>query len=562
MDLIVPAIEDEFYPTLGDQVCAFLEERACFGPGDLKGLPLVLDDDRRFIIHRAYEVWPEGHDRAGRRRWKRIAMSVRKGAAKTELAALIAFAELHPESPVRFNGFDEDAEYGLAQGRPVVDPYIPMLANAKLQVEELAYGALKLICEECDDADLFDAQADKIIRLDDRGKADGKAVPLANSPDSNDGGRTTFQCFDETHRLYLPSERGAVVTMEANLGKRVAQDPWSMSTTTAGEPGQNSVAETDHFEAEAMARGEIKRPRMWYFHRQASDAWDMDKFEDRVEAIRDASGEDLAARTDLEDLASQWDIPGADKPYLERVWCNRWTQQGAQAFNLGLFKGLARPELQIPRGAFVTVGFDGARFRDSTALVLTDVRTGLQQIEFLEEQPLHDDEWEVDEKALTARWNYIRRSYKVMLMYGDPAYYTATLGDWSAKAGDSPFTKRPVVQEFWTNKQERMVKALLNYESAINSGKITYSDTKRDSQTKLAVPAKEGDLYRHVGNAGKKFLNMVDLQTGKPKWILGKLHKDRKFDACMASVLSWEARTDVLPKLPRKKTTSRVVRVR
>jgi phage terminase large subunit-like protein len=217
----------------------------------------------------------------------------------------------------------------------VVDPYIPLLANAKLQVSELAYGALKYICEEGPDADLFDASLDRIIRLDGRGKADGKAVPLANAPDSNDGGRTTFNGFDETHRLYLPSERAAVTTMEANLGKRVAQDPWSMSTTTAGEPGQNSVAETDHFEAEAMARGEIKRPRMFYFHRQASDDWDMDVFEDRCEAIREASGPDLAARTDVEDLASQWDIPGADKPYLERVWTNRWTQQGCRRSTWG-----------------------------------------------------------------------------------------------------------------------------------------------------------------------------------------------------------------------------------
>jgi hypothetical protein len=550
MDLVVPPIEDEFYPSLGQQVCDFLEGKngwdgACFGPGDLKGQPLVLDDDRRFIIYRAYEVWPQGHNRAGRRRWKRIAVSVRKGFAKTELMALIGYAELHPHSPVRFDGFNRDGS--LKQGRPVVDPYIPMLANAKLQVNELAFGALKYICEEGPDADLFDSSLERIIRLDDRGRADGKAVPLANAPDSNDGGRTTWQGFDETHRLYLPSERNAVTTMEANLGKRVAQDPWSMSTTTAGEPGQNSVAETDHFEAEAMARNEIKRPRMFYFHRQGSDDWDMDKFEDRCKAIIEASGPELAARTDVEDLASQWDIPGADKPYLERVWTNRWTQQGLQAFNLGLWKNLARPERRIPRGAYVTVGFDGARFRDSTALVITDVRTGLQQIEFLDEQPLNDDDWEVDERALTAKWNYIRRSYKVLLFKGDPAYYTATLGTWAAKAGDSPITKKPIVQEFWTNKQDPMVKALLNYESAINSGTITYSDSTKGE------PAKHGDLTRHVGNAGKKMLNTVDLQTGKRKWILGKLHRTRKFDACMASVLSWDARMEVLPKLPKPK---------
>jgi hypothetical protein len=554
VDLIVPPIEDEFYPTLGDQVCDFLEGKngwngACFGPGDLKGLPLKLDDDRRFIIHRAYEVWPQGHPKAGRRRWKRIAVSVRKGFAKTELMALIAYAELHPESPVRFNGFDDDADFGLAPGRPVVDPNIPMLANAKLQVSELAYGALKYICEESPDSDLFDSTLDRVIRLDGRGKDDGKVVPLANAPDSNDGGRTTFNAFDETHRLYLPSERNAVTTMEANLGKRVAQDPWSMSTTTAGEPGQNSVAETDHFEAEAMSRGEIKRPRMFYFHRQASDDWDMDKFEDRCKAIIEASGPELAARTDVEDLASQWDIPGADKPYLERVWTNRWTQQGLQAFNLGKFKLLARPELSIPRGAYVTVGFDGARFRDATSLVMTDVRTGLQQVEFLAEKPLNDDEWEVDEKELTAKWLYLRRSYKILLCYGDPAYYTSTLGEWAAKAGDSPVTKRPVVQEFWTNKQDRMIKALLAYESGIASEMVKYRDSLADSDE----PVQHGDLVRHIGNAGKKLLTRVDSQTGKRLWILTKLHKDRKFDVAMAAVLSWQARMDVLPMLPKPK---------
>ncbi|MBC6946897.1 terminase, partial [candidate division KSB1 bacterium] len=123
------------------------------------------------------------------------------------------------------------------------------------------------------------------------------------------------------------------------------------------------------------------------------------------------------------------------------------------------------------------------------------------------------------------------------------------LGSWAAKAGVSPVTKRPVVQEFWTNKQDRMVKALLGYESAINSGVVTYSDIDYAK----GEATRHGDLTRHVGNAGKKLLNTVDLITGKRKWILGKLHKDRKFDGCMAAVLSWEARMEVLPKLPKPK---------
>lgn len=556
MELIVPPETGELFPTLGDQLCDFLEERACHGPGDLKGQPITLSEDWRYVLYRLYEVWPKGHPRAGKRRFKRGAVSWRKGSAKTEFMALVGFVELHPEAPVRFNGFDEDAPCGLAPGRPVVDPYIPLLANTKDQVEELAYGALKVICEECEDADLFDAALDRILRIGANGKADGKAVALANAPNSNDGGRTTFQGYDETHRLYLPNHKAAIQTMEANLGKRAAQDPWSLSTTTAGEPGQNSQAEDDHFEAEAILRGEIARPRMFYFHRQAADGWDLEKFEDRIEAIREASGPELAARTDLEDLASQWDQPKADKTYLERVWTNRWTQQGASAFNVKRFKALGLPGETIPRRAFVTLGFDGARFRDSTGLVLTDVRTGLQVKQFLAEKPLNaPDDWEVSEAEVDAAVREAFANYRVLLFYADPPYWNSTVGDWAARYGDSKYTKKPIVQEFWTNKQDRMIKAIGAYQTAMNpkktgdvSGALSHNEDD------------DGDLVRHVGNAGKHFLNRVDPETGQFLWILGKLHRDRKFDLCMAAILSWQARMDVLKFVP--KTTKRVVKVR
>jgi hypothetical protein len=152
------------------QVCDFLEGKngwtgACFGPGDLKGQPLGLDEDRRFIIYRAYEVWPQGHPKAGRRRWKRIAVSVRKGFAKTELMALIAYAELHPEAPVRFDGFKRDGS--LKQGRPVVDPYIPMLANAKLQCRRARVRRVEVHLRGGPEQELFDCLGlDRIIRLE------------------------------------------------------------------------------------------------------------------------------------------------------------------------------------------------------------------------------------------------------------------------------------------------------------------------------------------------------------------------------------------------------------
>lgn len=565
MELIVPPDGEVLYPTLGEQVCDFLEAHSVFGPGDLKGQPYRMSEDWQYVTYRSYEHWPKKHRNAGRRRFKRTNVSIRKGAAKTEFLGQTAFAELHPHAPVRFNGYNRDGS--LALGRPVVDPFIPLLANAKIQVEELAYGALKVICEnariarcfckecqgdlchwcgeDCIGPDAFDVGVDRIIRKGPDGKADGKCIPVATAPDTNDGGRTTFNGYDETHRLYLPTEKAAVTTMDENLGKRYAQDPWGMAVTTSGEPGQESVAEDNHFEAEAMARGEVERPDTFYFHRQASDGWDMRKFSDRVEAIREASGPDLASRTDLEQIAARWDKPKANKAYLERVWTNRWLQQSAQAFNVGRWNGLFTPDLIIPARAFVTIGFDGARMRDSTGFVVTDVKTGLQQAEGLWEKP-HDapDDWEVDELEVNEKRAELFKRWRVLKLYADPPHWNYTVGAWAANHPD-------VVEEFWTNQRRRMFKAITAYEDAIESGAVKHNSPTGDSDGDLGSV---GDLTRHLRNAGRRSTNLVaDEETGEKVWILTKIHPDRKFDLCVAAILSWQARMDVLPTVPKPK---------
>ncbi|HEY3478762.1 MAG TPA: terminase, partial [Streptomyces sp.] len=90
--LIVPPYDEEPWPTLGPQVCDLIEDGACFGPGDLRGEPAVIDDETRALFYRAYEVYPKGHERAGKRRFNRVGWSLRKGTAKTEKAAWIGFA--------------------------------------------------------------------------------------------------------------------------------------------------------------------------------------------------------------------------------------------------------------------------------------------------------------------------------------------------------------------------------------------------------------------------------------------------------------------------------------
>lgn len=537
MQLIVPPLDAEPWPTLGDQVCDFIEERAVYGPGSLKGLPAKLNSDQRLFIYRAHELYPKGHPRAGKRRFNRAGMSLRKGSAKTEALAWLAYSELHPESPVRFNGFERDGT--LCQGRPVSDPYIALLANTLEQVAELAYGALMVICEEGADPELFDVGFERIVRLD-GGRPDGKAVPIAGAPNARDGARTTFQGIDEPHRLYLPNHKAAVETMIANLPKRPLEDPWMCSTTTAGQPGQDSVAEDEYFEAEAIARGEVERPTFFFFHRQARDGYDLNVFEDRVEAITEASGPDVAEWSDIEGIASQWDRPKADKTYLERVWTNRWTQMAAQAFDRNKWDALELTGERIPPRSKIAIGFDGARMRDATAVVITDIVTGFQELAGLWERPeLAEDDWEIDESEVTEKVKELMRTYRVVKMYCDPPHWNNTVGEWSVKYPDK-------VEEWWTNRRRPMVQAIGDFSEAIDTGRISHNG--------------DPDLARHIGNAGRQPINLLD-ERGNRLWILGKLHPTRKFDACMAAILSWQARMDELgtvTKSTKRRTAQRI----
>ncbi|MGH3356601.1 MAG: hypothetical protein ACRDOJ_11940 [Nocardioidaceae bacterium] len=543
--LIVPRLDDEPWPSLGGQVCDLIEERAVFGPGSLKGKPAQLDAEKRAAIWRAYEVYPKKHPLAGRRRFKRVGWSWRKATAKTEAMAWLAFVELHPEGPVRCDGFDA---HGQPVGRPVVDPYIPMVAYTEEQTELLAYGALYVVITECGDADLFDVGMDRILRLDGRGRADGRCEALSGSPNANDGARTTFQCFDEVHRMYLPRLLEAHETMLGNLPKRPLEDPWSLETTTAGQPGQGSVAEKTHTEALAIERGEVEEPDLFYFHREAGPGHDLKTLEGRIAAVAEATGPvGEYAPGQFRDIARQWDRRGADKAYLERVWLNRWTRSSAQAFDPARVDadrdGNLLRDAQIAPGAFVVAGFDGARFRDSTGIVVTEVATGLQRPWALWERPLDAPaDWEVDEAAVTESVEQLMGTYEVWRFNADPPHWTETVGSWSGRW--------PCVEEWWTTRRWVMARAVRAYVEAMDAAAVTY--TADD-------PLMPG-LARHIGNAGRRDTGMRD-DDGQPLFLLAKLHEDRKFDLAMAAVLSWEARLAALRKNARsKKRRKRVIR--
>lgn len=518
--LTVPALEVEPWPSLGGQVCDFITAYLVHGPGDLRGKPAQIDAEKRALLYRMYEVYPAGHPQAGRRRFKRVAISLRKGSAKTEFAAWIAAVELHPDGPVRCDGFDAA---GRPVGRGVTDPYIPLVAYTEKQSEDLAYGALRVILGESQLAGDFDIGLERIMRAG----GDGKAVALASAPDARDGARTTFNHFDETHRFTLPRLKQAHRTMLANIPKRRLADAWSLETTTAPAPGEGSVAEDTMEYARAIHEGRAKQDAtLFFFHRQAGDGHDLTTAEGVRAAVLEASGP-VAAWSDVEGIVEQWADPTADRAYLERVWLNRLVRASDRAFDAERWRALARPGHVPDDGALIALGFDGSRYHDATAVVGTEIASGHQWLVGLWERPHGAETWEVPEHEVEAAIAAAFARWEVWRLYADPPYWETQVARWAGEWGEER------VVPWRTNRSTPMAYAIRAYDGAIRAGELSHDGDPR--------------LARHIGNACRRLLPTVD-DTGARLWTIYKERPDspHKIDGAMAGCLSWEARTDAL----------------
>jgi len=521
--LCVPPLEEEPWPTLGPGVCDWMESTLPHGPGDLLGMPITLNDLDRALIYRTYEIYPRGHSQAGRRRFNTVGISMRKGRSKTEKGALFTAAELHPEAPVRFAAWGVRGDPTQPEGRGVTDPYIPLVAVTEEQSEDLVFGALFQILSRSRVSSDFDIGLERIMRRN----GDGKAEALSAAPDARDGGRTTFQVFEETHRWVAQRLKRAHTTMRQNAAKRLAADPWSLEVTTAFEPGAGSVAEGTYEYAQAIDAGKIKDPRLFYYHCQASESHNLKTERGARAALREASQSDWGW-TNVEAIMAEWADPRTDPSYWARVWGNIPTQGSLQAFDMTRWKELASPGKKLEKGEVVTLGFDGSRYNDATALVAEGVLSGHIQSLGCWERPYNaGEDWEVPAHEVDAVVKEAFSQFSVWRMYCDPPLWESWIAGWAGLYGEKTVVAWP------TNRLSPAAKMIRAFDNAIRAGEISHDGNET--------------LTQHLGNARRKYLHFND-DEGKPLWVIQKDRPDspRKIDAGMAAALAHEARTDAV----------------
>lgn len=533
--LVVPPLDDEPWPTLGPQVCDFIERFGVYGPGELAGEPYSIEDDWRAWLYRAYEVYPQGHRLAGRRRFKRCYLEARKGTAKTEKAMLVVMAESHPSAPVRCDGFDAN---GQPVGVGVKSPYIPLVSYTVEQTEDLGYNVLRFILENSELGADYDIGLERILLLDQRGRESGKITAVAAAPNSRDGARTTHQHFDEPHRMTLPRLLKAHSTMVENTFKRVGADAWTHYTSTAGDPNEESVASDMREFAHKVDKGEVDDPRLFFFSRFGNDRAELETPDQVREFLLEASGPAASWSGDIDGLVSRYFEPKTDKAYWKRVWGNVWVAGGTKAFDADAWRRLSGP-VHVDDDELIVLGFDGSRWNDHTALVGTVVATGYQfVVGHWVPGPLGINLADIDSVMTQAfeRW-------EVWRLYADPPRWESQIDNWRGEFGADH------VVDWYTSRPRPMAAACRLFDMAIDDGALSHDG--------------DDELAAHVGNCYRHNELFLDEETKEPLWTVRKERPDspHKIDLAVSAVLSWEARGDAIAAgaRPKRKKTGRAV---
>lgn len=517
--LLVPQLDDEPWPTLGDQVADWIEAHGVYGPGERAGDPYEVTDDFRAQLQRMYEVYPQGHKLAGRRRFKQAYLEERKGTAKTERAMLVAFAESHPSAPVRCDGWDSSGE---PVGVGVRSPYIPLVSYTVEQTEDLGYNVLRFIIENSDLAGDYDVGLDRALLLDERGREAGKVTPLAGSPNARDGARTTHQHFDEPHRMTLPRLVKAHTTMVENTYKRVGADPWTLYTSTAGDLSEHSVARDMHERAESVARGDIEDPRLFFFSRHTDLNAPTETREDVRAFLLEASGPNAAWSSDIDGLVDRWFEPTTDQVYFRRVWGNQWWSGAGRAFDAAQWAANARPGVVVPPRTPIAIGFDGSLSGDHTGIIGTVIDTGLQ---FVIGYWVPPEDGRIDRDAVDGTLVEANSRWRVVRGYFDPYRWEDDVARWEGRWRWA---------HAWpTNGPIRMGNAVRCYREAVAAGDVTHVDNPH--------------LNQHIRNAFLERLVQVDAD-GEPLYFIKKERawSENKIDLAVCGVVSWEARRDAI----------------
>jgi hypothetical protein len=499
-----PQVDGEI-PSLGQQLGEHIEHYL--------GIELTSEQAHRLI--RLYQIDPVN----GRRIVRRAGLRRPKGAGKSPEGGYIGFGEL--TGPVMFDGWN-------AEGRPVgramsgrdaaSGPWIQFAAVSEDQTDNVLVWLYEVLGDRADQVAELGVDLGR-TRIYLKGRP-GRIEPVTAAAGSREGQPITFAVLDQTEAW--KKENGGV-RLAATLRRNVAKtDGWTYELQNAPAPADGSVADMT---SRAWSRGQAG---VLFDTVEPSKIPDLDDRPALVASLAEVYGEAVDREwVSLDRLAEECVDADTSPSDAYRFYLNVSMPSEEAAFDIELWHTL-QSDFKVPDGALVTLGFDGARFRDTTALVGTHVVSGFQWVVGLWERPPNaPPDWEIDESDVDRTVSEAFESWNVWRLYADPPYWETWVDVWAGRWENR-------VVRYWTNRTKPMAYSLKAFSTAMRSKEISHDGDPR--------------LAEHVKNARRKETPQARDEEGRPLWTIRKDAPDSplKIDAAMAAVLSWEARGDAI----------------
>ncbi len=409
-------------------------------------------------------------------------------------------------------GFEYPYEPGEPMGMSWATPLIQITAFSEEQTGNV-YDALRPMIEYGPLSDMIPKTGEGFIRL----PGDGRIDTVTSSAQSRLGQRVTFVPQDEVGLWTKTNGMAKVADTQyrglAGMGGRAAL------TSNAWDPGENSVAQVQYESAAKDIYRQFRQPPAALSFRNKAE---------RRKIYQVVYGDALKPRgghIDVDSIeAEAHDLIERDLAQAERFFGNRIVAGSDSWMDPTVWDERHDSDARPPApNDEITIGFDGSLRDDSTALVACRVEDGYLWLLGIWECPAEEAaaaEWEVPVGEVDAKVAEAFKTYRVLKMYCDPAYWQDIVGRWAAEHGEK------VVAEWWTNRERAMVAALERFHTAAVTGQLSHDGGET--------------LARHVGNAKKKITRSgVLVRKDRPG-------SPRKIDAAVCAVLAYEARGDVI----------------
>ena len=294
-----------------------------------------------------------------------------KGAGKSPFAAVMSLMELL--APVRLDHFDPRAVGGCV-GKRVGMPLVQIAATAQDQANVNTMRMVRaLVPPKSRIRGDYDVDTGKTIFHVPGG---GQLMIITSSPTTEEGALVTFGVLDQTES-FLPTNGGTdlMEVMDRNVGKSGSR---LLETSNAWEPGKDSVAENTFDAWVAQEENRLRgRGRILYDARMAPP--DTDLTGDDIPSLQ--RGVDAAYGdchwVDTESIVMDRILsPRTTLDVSKRYYLN-WPESAEDAWvTQQQWAVMADASFHISDGDDITLGFDGSRVNDATALVGCHVETG------------------------------------------------------------------------------------------------------------------------------------------------------------------------------------------